>query len=114
MPTRLGNTTAHCQACAREAIWDTSIRDVFGTALTRYRRRRIVFGDERINDGRSLRYQSRAAIVVLHVITYSNEFRQQTPVGALGMNDFFNCGSRKAAWRSSTVFPLLQCSLRDL
>ena len=32
----------------------------------------------------------------------------------LGMNGFFDYGSRKAAWRSSTLLPLLQCSLRDL
>src|SRR5206468_11983885 len=39
---------------------------------------------------------------------------QQTPAGALGTNGFFDCCSRKAAWRSSTLLPLLQCSLRDL
>src|SRR5256885_6487240 len=45
--------------------------------------------------------------------TYSN-IHQQTRVGALGTNGFFDCGSRKAAWRSSILLPLLQCSLRDL
>jgi hypothetical protein len=41
-------------------------------------------------------------------------FRQQTAVGRLGTNDFLDCGSRKTAGRSSTLLPLLQCSLRDL
>jgi hypothetical protein len=38
----------------------------------------------------------------------------KTLVDALGMNGLFDCGSRKAAWRSSILLPLLQCSLRDL
>src|SRR5204862_4259911 len=36
------------------------------------------------------------------------------PCEHLGTNGFFDCGSRKAAWRSSILLPLLQCSLRDL
>jgi hypothetical protein len=32
----------------------------------------------------------------------------------LGTNGFFDGGSRKAAWCSSTLLPLLQCSFRDL
>ena len=51
-----------------------------------------------------------AMLYVIHVWQRS----PTTRVGALGTNRFFDCGSRKAAWRSSTLLPLLQCSIRDL
>jgi hypothetical protein len=35
-------------------------------------------------------------------------------VGVLGTNGFFDRGSRKTAWRRSSLLPLLQRSLRDL
>ena len=54
-------------------------------------------------------------LYVNHVYQISpTKSSKQIRVGGLATNGFFDAGSRKAAWRRSTLLPLLQRSFRDL
>jgi hypothetical protein len=56
----------------------------------------------------------RLAIRESRIPVFANKLVSTIRVGGLATNGFFDGGSRKAAWRSSALLPLLQRSFRDL
>src|SRR5438874_6564183 len=56
----------------------------------------------------------RVAIRESRIPVFANKLVSTIRVGGLATNGFFDGGSRKAAWRSSILLPLLQRPLRDL